>query len=181
MSATFETTSYRLHAVKPWLLPFLVFISVLGSAHARENGLEEFPEQSEITQILAGKQPPGMLFLVMEHDEEALQWVLPRIVHYTAQLRERWPEVTIAVLSHGDEMLALVSDLSALYPVVHENVYKLVNSYDVYFHVCGTFAEMSGYEASEFPDYVDVVPFGPAQIQDYRFLDYQVLSIEPTW
>ncbi len=102
-------------------------------------------------------------------------------MHYKAQLQKKWPEITIAIPSHDEEMLALVSGLSALYPAVHGNVYDLLNTHDVSFHVCGTFAEMSGYEASEFPDYVDVVPFGPAQIQNYRSLDYKVVNIEPTW
>jgi intracellular sulfur oxidation DsrE/DsrF family protein len=156
-------------------------LSTFCAASIPDDDREEFPEQWEVSRILSRDQPQGTLFLVMEQDEEALNWVLPRILHYTAQLRAKWPEMTIAVLSHGEEMLALVSDLSALYPKIHENVYELVNQYDVYFHVCGTFAEMSGYEASEFPDYVDVVPFGPAQIQSYRSLDYEVISVELTW
>jgi intracellular sulfur oxidation DsrE/DsrF family protein len=165
------------------VLLFAVFGAFVPGISIAEETVEEeaFPEQSEIDRILSGDKPPGILFLVMEHDEEALNWVLPRIVHYTAQIREKWPDLNVAVLSHGDEMLALVYDLTPLYPGIHQNVYDLVNTYNVYFHVCGTFAEMSGYSPSEFPDYVDVVPFGPAQIQDYRGLDYRVLSIEPTW
>jgi intracellular sulfur oxidation DsrE/DsrF family protein len=142
---------------------------------------EPLPEQEEIDSIILGEQPDGVLFTVMEQDEEALQWVLPRILHYTRQLRGAWEELPIAVVSHGDEMLGLVTELSSLYPEIHENLQLLVNQYGVDFHVCGSFAAMSDIDDSDFPDYVDVVPTGPAQITDYRQMGYELVSVELTW
>ena len=110
-----------------------------------------------------------------------MKWVLPRIVRYTAQLKAAWRDLPIAVLSHGDEMFALVTELEGLYPDIHGHVLQLLHEYGVAFHVCGTYAAMSEVSASEFPEYVDVVPFGPAQVENYRELEFEVVSVELTW
>jgi len=161
------------------LLLFLFLILNVRPVHCVTE--EPLPEQDEIDAIVLGEQPDGVLFVVMEQDEEALQWVLPRILHYTRQLRAAWDGLPIAVVSHGDEMLALVTELNSLYPDVHENLQLLVNDYDASFHVCGSFAAMSDIEAADFPDYVDVVPSGPAQMTDYRQLGFILVSVELTW
>ena len=161
------------------LFPFVFSMLFMGLTHS---GTEEvLPEQEEIDSIVIGEEPEGVLFVVMEQDEEALQWVLPRILHYTRQLRGAWEDLPIAVVSHGEEMLGLLTELSGLYPQVHENLRLLVNHYDVAFHVCGSFASLSDVDASEFPDYVDVVSFGPAQIANYCQLGFILVSIELTW
>ena len=162
-----------------WLPSLLICLLFWGVVHS--STAEMLPEQEEIEAIVLGEAPEGVLFTVMEQDEEALQWVLPRILHYTRQLREEWPELPVAVVSHGEEMLGLLTEFRSLYPDVHDNLWQLMNRYNVAFHVCGSFAAFSDVEASEFPDYVDVVPFGPAQIADYRQLGYEVVSIELTW
>ena len=162
-----------------WLLPLLYCLLIVGLAHSAEE--EVLPEQEEIDAIILGETPEGVLFTVMEQDEEALQWVLPRILHYTRQLRGEWQGLHIAVVSHGEEMLGLLTEFRSLYPDVHDNLQRLVGHYGAAFHVCGSFATLSDVEASEFPGYVDVVPFGPAQIADYRQLGYRVVSIELTW
>ncbi len=160
------------------ILCLACLLCVVPQSHAGE---DEFPEQEEVSSLLEAREPPGVLFLVMEQDEDALVWVLPRILHYTQQLRGKWPQLPIAALSHGEEMLALVNEFAPLYPEVHRILNTLVHEHELSFHVCGTFAEMSGYADTEFSDEVDVVPFGPAQIENYRILDYAVISIELTW
>jgi intracellular sulfur oxidation DsrE/DsrF family protein len=140
-----------------------------------------FPEQSEIDRIISQETPEGVVFLVMEHDEEALQWVLPRVFHYTRQLRAKWQDLPIAVLSHGDEMFVLVTEYQSLYKQIHASVKRLVSDYQVAFQVCAAYASMSDVSASEFPKYVDVVPFAPAEIENYRQLEFAMVSLELTW
>lgn len=163
---------------------YFSFVLLLASSWPRFADSEEhdlFPEQEIISDIIAGDKPEGILFLVMEHDDEALKWVLPRILRYTAQLKAAWRDLPIAVLSHGDEMFGLVTELEGLYPDIHGNVLRLLHEYGVAFHVCGTYATMSDVSASEFPEYVDVVPFGPAQVENYRELEFEIVSVELTW
>jgi intracellular sulfur oxidation DsrE/DsrF family protein len=162
---------------------FAGFVLLMSCAGFALGEMDEalFPEQDEINRLLLGDKPEGVLFLVMEQDEEALKWVLPRILHYSAQLRAAWQGVPIAVLSHGDEMMGLLTEYAPLYPQMHAQVRRLINEFDASFHVCGTYAAMSDIAPSEFPDYVDVAPFGPAEIQNYRLMEFNVVSVELTW
>ncbi len=141
----------------------------------------DYPEQSLIDDILGGTQPNGIAFLVMEHDTEALQWVVPRVILYVRQLRGKWQELPIAVVSHGDEMFALQSRFAALYADIHAGVRTLVEDYDILFQVCGSYAYLSDIDASAFPHYVDVVPFVPAEIDNYRQMEYEIINLELTW
>jgi hypothetical protein len=34
---------------------------------------------------------------------------------------------------------------------------------------------------SEFPDYIDVVPFAPAEIENYRLMEFKIVNLELTW
>ncbi len=148
---------------------------------AQEPPDKGFPEQSEIDEIRTSEKPEGVLFLVMEQDEDAFQWVLPRVTHYTRQLREKWKDLAVVVLSHGEEMFALTSEYRALYGKLHQDVLTLVSEYDVLFQVCGSYAHYADVAPSEFPDYVDVVPFAPAEIENYRQLEFKIINLELTW
>ena len=117
----------------------------------------------------------------MEQDEDALNWVLPRVLHYTRQLREKWKDLKIIVLSHGAEMLALQTDLTRLYEDLHSRVKQLVSEHDVLFQVCGSYAFLSDIDASAFPSYIDVVPSAPAEIENYRLMGYTMVNLELTW
>jgi len=148
---------------------------------AEELSYESFPEQSEIDNIRTAEKPEGVLFLVMEQDEDAFNWVLPRVVHYTQQLRDKWKDLSIVVLSHGEEMFALRVEYRPLYEQMHQDVLMLVSNHDVLFQVCGSYANFSDVSPSEFPDYIDVVPFAPAEIENYRLMEFKIINLELTW
>jgi len=148
---------------------------------AQEPPYEGFPEQSEIDNIRIAEKPEGVLFLVMEQDEEAFNWVLPRVIHYTQQLRDKWKDLSIVVLSHGEEMFALRAEYRPLYEQMHQDVLMLVSKHDVLFQVCGSYANFSDVAPSEFPDYIDVVPFAPAEIENYRLMEFKIINLELTW
>lgn len=161
---------------------FLIFFFISSQCPAQEESITDpFPEQSEMDEIYAGEEPEGIVFLVMEHDEEALYWVLPRVIRYTQQLHERWGDLPIAVLSHGDEMFALVEEFKSLNEKLHQSIIELSNNYDVVFQVCGSYASFSDVDSSEFPDYIDVVPSAPAEITNYRQMEYKFIALELIW
>ena len=150
-------------------------------AHAALSALE-LPEIDEIDWFLAQQQPPkGIIFEIREYDEDALEWVGPRLERYVEMLRARFPRLPIAVLSHGDEMLALQEANRNRFKRSHNIARRLAVEFDVSFHVCGSFAEYNGLSAEDFPEYVDVVPHGPSQIVDYREFGYELISLELTW
>ncbi len=158
----------------------LWFAVGLGAAVAQQDPTE-YPEQDRVAALLMHEPPGGVLFLVMEQDEEALTWVLPRLLHYTRQIRRKWPDLPVAVLSHGAEMMGLLEAYRPLYPRIHEDFRQLVEELDAVFHVCGAYAALSDLTAADFPDLVDVVPFGPAEIENYRGMDFAVVSVELSW
>ncbi len=148
---------------------------------ATETAWEPFPEQSQIEEISRADQLEGVVFLVMEQDEEALNWVLPRVLHYTRQLREKWKKLNIVVLSHGDEMFALQTELKGLHEGLHSLAEQLVSEHDIQIQVCGSYAFFSDISASAFPNYIDVVPSAPAEIENYRLMGFKMVNLELTW
>jgi intracellular sulfur oxidation DsrE/DsrF family protein len=165
----------------PALRCLVLFLILILPCAAKELPVEAFPEQSEIDEIRTAQKPEGVLFLVMEQDEEAFQWVLPRAIHYIRQLREKWGDLTIVMLSHGEEMFALKTEYQPLYEKLHRDVLMLVSEYDVLFQVCGSYASFSDVAPSDFPDYIDVVPFAPAEIENYRLMEFKIVNLELTW
>lgn len=161
---------------------FLLLICLwFGVGLANEEADQLRPEQSIVDDILAGEQPEGVVFLVMEDDEEALRWVMPRVMTYTLQLRGHWPRLPIILLSHGEEMFSLLDSAKSLYPDIHLEARKLVAEYQVHFQLCGSFAAMSDFTATDFADFLDVVPSAPAEIETYRLMDFDIVNLELTW
>jgi intracellular sulfur oxidation DsrE/DsrF family protein len=100
----------------------------------------------------------------------------PRVTDYARRLRARFPDLSMAVVSHGKEEFALQKSHRREYAQVHQGVRALVGN-DIPLHVCGTHAGWYGVTAEDFPDYVDVAAAGPAQVNDYRKLGWEVVVL----
>lgn len=131
---------------------------------------------TSVEQILsADSPPPGIVFEIVEGDEDALAGLLPRLRDDIERLHDRFPGLEIAVVSHGGEQFALQSKHRDNHVQIHAQVQSLVTS-DVSVYVCGAHAGWYGVTPEDFPDYVNVAPSGPAQINQYRELDYLVIQ-----
>ena len=93
------------------------------------------------------------------------------------RIRARFPGTDFAVVSHGREEFALQSKYQSEQQGIHKAVKSLVAD-DVPVYVCETHAGWYGVTAEDFPDYVNVAPSGPAQINIYLELGYQRVVIE---
>ena len=160
----------------------LIFFNLLHSVYALDEKIlipSELPEMEEVNKIIhENDKIEGVVFTVYESDESSLVYIMPRLLYYISLLKKKFNNLPIAVVSHGDEMLSLTLDNIDYYPEVHSNLKKMVTVFDVYFHVCGSFARLNDLDVQDFPDYVDVVPFGPSQISDYQSLDYKRIDLE---
>jgi intracellular sulfur oxidation DsrE/DsrF family protein len=155
----------------------LLFFFMHGATQA-----EEYPEKPDILDIVNDTSPPsGVIFVIKEYDVDALEWVLPRVEHYLFLLHKKLPELPVAMMSHGDELIAASTTHKAKYPSMHKLLLKLTKKDGLVFHICNTAARMNGLSESDFPDYVNVVPFGPAQVEDYLAIGYQLVDLELTW
>jgi len=129
--------------------------------------------QDPIQDVLALEEPPpGVIFEVVGSDRHALQWAVPQVRDYARRLRARFPDLHVAVVSHGQEQFALMTTKRNEFTALHDMVQQMTEGEDIQLHVCETYAGWKGVSAEEFPDYVDVAAAGPAQINDYRKLGY---------
>ncbi|MGD2020327.1 MAG: DsrE family protein [Thiohalocapsa sp.] len=139
----------------------------------------DLPEIDEVQRLVdAGSPPAGVMFNVLEYDEGALEWAAPRIERYVQILRGTYPGLDVAVISHGDEIMALQTSETHLYRGVHDRLERLTGEQGLVVHVCGAYARANGVDASEFADFVDVVPLATTQIEDYRAFGYVTISLE---
>ncbi len=121
--------------------------------------------------------PEGVVFEIVESDDEALREMIPRVKAAIEQIRQRFPETEFAVVSHGLEEFELQTRYQQSSSVLHQQVQALVAD-DVPVHVCETHASWYGVTAEDFPDYVNVAPTGPGQINLYREMGYELILIE---
>lgn len=132
-----------------------------------------------VAHLLAADTPPtGVVFEIVEGDESALETALPRVARLSAQLRERFPALPIAVVTHGREQFGLLA-ARADGPLsqIHADAQALTGS-GVDLHVCGVHAGWFGHTPEEFPSYVDVSASGPAQLNDYENLGFTRVRLD---
>ena len=121
--------------------------------------------------------PQGVVFEIATSEKAALQWAIPRIQQYTTSLREKFPGLEIAIVSHGREQFVLQEKNSKEYEKVHKAVKELSAKGDVPVHICQTFAAWNNVTPEEFPDYIAVSTTGPQQVRDYVELGYTLIKL----
>lgn len=133
---------------------------------------------SDVDELLAqSAAPDGVVFEIVESDSSALEYLLPRVREAITRIRKKYPDTDFAVVSHGREEFALQTRYQAEQSEIHNQVLSLVAE-DVPVYVCETHAGWYGVSADDFPDYVEVAPTGPGQINLYLELGYQLIVIE---
>jgi intracellular sulfur oxidation DsrE/DsrF family protein len=150
------------------LLFFALFLPTLASA-ADDAAVKEILELP--------KAPDGVVFEIVSSDADFLRRAIPKAKQHIAALRQRFPGISIAVVTHGDEQFALTAKNRAEYSEVHEQIVSLRKDDDVPLHVCGAYASWKNVSPEEFPDYVDVSATGPAEIRQYQDFGYHKVVI----
>lgn len=131
-----------------------------------------------LQQVLNEKtEPAGVVIEIVTGSPGALEWALPMVKDYTQQLHQRFPEMPVAVVTHGKEQFALTKDNKDSHQKVHSLTQALVAD-GVNLHVCGTHAGWKGLTDEDFPEYVNVAAAGPAQINDYKSVGYLHIVIK---
>ncbi len=150
------------------MLKILATILLLVTARAQADPVDHL--------LSADQRPAGVVFEVVQGQIDALDWAVPLIDEQVRRLRDRFPELPVAVVSHGYEQFALQRDAAGSRAGLHRQVQNLVND-GVPLHVCGTHASWYEVTAEDFPAYVNVAPSGPAQIEAYRELGYVLVVV----
>lgn len=132
-----------------------------------------------VDEVLAyEKAPYGVVFEIISHDKAKLDRALPKVRADMQRLKSRFPDIAIAVVSHGKEQFALTRDNESEHRETHNIVKSMIADKNVSFHVCGTFASMNNVAEEEFPDYVDVAAHGPLQIKNYVEFGYIKILVD---
>jgi intracellular sulfur oxidation DsrE/DsrF family protein len=138
-----------------------------------------YDDQKRVDYILKMDTPPlGVVFEIIEGSPDDLEWAIPRIVKFSKQLRDKFPDIGIAVVSHGSEQFGLMKSEAKEKAEVHKTVKSLSQEQDIPIHVCGTHASWYGKSEKDFPDYIDVTPAGPTQIANYEDMGYEKIILE---
>jgi len=133
---------------------------------------------ANVDSILAEqKAPAGVVFEIVSGQADLLNKLLPTLKTDIMRLRKRFPNIAIAIVSHGSEQFALTTENKKQATLAHSLVEELVNKNKVDVHVCETHAGWYGITAEDFPSYVDVTPAGPTQINDYVELGYDLIVL----
>ena len=124
--------------------------------------------------------PAGVVFEVVDWEEAYLATALPWVSEQIVTLRQKFPGLKVAVVSHGREQFSLLADTELAYPEIHAGARRLISDHDVELELCLGHANMQGFNASDFPDYVTIDTAGPAQIAIYEGLGYDkvIVTIE---
>ena len=134
------------------------------------------PEVDRI--VSGGEQPEGVVFELAAWGDDSWDWAAPMLQQLVGQLRNAYPGLEIALVSHGFELFDLShrsgkgdsSSIRLLETIVEDGV-------DI--HVCGNFAATRFYETEDFFAFVDVAASGPAQLQDYVKLGFTLVVLDP--
>ena len=137
-----------------------------------------FAASTTLDALLSSKTaPPGVVFEIVDRNPKALELALPWVKQTAQRLKARFPNVPMALVTHGQEMFALQTKKRADNQAVHQIAQSLSRDDGIQVHVCETYANRRGLAAEDFPAYVDVAPEGPAQIRNYEALDYVRLVV----
>lgn len=132
-----------------------------------------------VAELIEQSEPPfGVVFDIETLEHRALTEVLPFVRQQIKRLRQRFPQLDIAIVTHGTEQFALQNSASKDNQALHQTFNRLVANDAINVHVCGAVAGLKELTREDFVDFVDVSASGMAQINDYKALDYTVVPIK---
>lgn len=152
------------------LILSLIVLLTAPPAFAREQGQMAFLLQAE-------SPPQGVVFEIVDHDEQSLAWALPRVREHIARLHQHFPQLPIAIVSHGNEQFGLLKKHRSDLLDIHRLGQQLVDE-QVAIHVCSTHAQIAGFSAADFPEFVELSMQGPARVAKYLRAGYVLVNIE---
>jgi hypothetical protein len=121
----------------------------------------------DVDRVLAlDKAPSGVVFEVVSDDPDALYAIIPRVSRNAERLRARFPDLPVAVVTHGSEQFSPLTGEEGSYTALHAQIRALTGEGGVDLSVCWTHASWRDNTPEDFPDYVDVAVAAPARIND---------------
>ncbi|WP_018174490.1 DsrE family protein [Thioalkalivibrio sp. ALJ9] len=158
----------------------LTLLTTVGSLAGADAPKEASPS-SEVEALLTQDElPDGVAFEIVENDRAALSALLPEIQANIRVLRQRDPDLPIAVVTHGAEQFTLTRAEAVAHGSLHAEIESLVMDDGVNVVVCGTFAGWRDLEPDAFPEHVEVATAAPDRLNDLEAAGYTVIRLRPS-
>jgi len=170
-------TLHPANPVRRALLPLLLLLW-LGAALA-EDQRHIFPDPvGEVDRILAMETPPaGIVFDIEAWDERALDEHFPWLMQQIPRIHQRFPDLPVAIVTHGREQFQLTTDATAHSGDVQAMVADF-QQLGAGVYVCKTHASWREVPPEAFIDSVIVAESGPATVNDYIALGYKLVILD---
>ncbi|MDH5426057.1 MAG: DsrE family protein [Gammaproteobacteria bacterium] len=117
------------------------------------------------------KAPAGVVIEITSGDKLYLEKIMPQLKADILAIQKKHKGLSVAIVSHARESLLLTKQKSQLHTKLHSDI-KSLSDNNTSVHVCGTYASWFNINEDEFPDYINVSPAGPVQVDDYLELGY---------
>lgn len=169
------------------LFAVLLLVSVIGQSQTLRSAQQTNPSAKytfpdihpQVAGLINAKaEPEGVVFDIETLDPNALEHLTAYVVKQVRLVKEVYPDVDVAIVSHGSEEFALQKSAKADNLGLHSVFKQLVAAEQVSVHVCGAVGGLKQLSQEDFPDFVSYSASGMAQINDYKSLGYAVVVIE---
>jgi len=152
----------------------IVGLQLLGQAVVLAAGFSN-PQVNRLLQ--SDEAPDGVVFEMISWDKNSWVWASPMIAGLRQQLTAKFPQLDIAIVSHGGEQFQLTRERQHEQPQAIAQLVEMVEA-GVSLHVCGTHSSWRDVPDTAYISIADVSPSGPAQINDYIKLGYEHILLE---
>lgn len=134
--------------------------------------------KEQINKLLASNEAPeGIVFELLTWGDNTWKWAAPLIADYRNQLRKKFPDIDVAIVSHGGEQFQLMKSVEDQQSKAIKQLRELGNE-GVDIHVCGVHSGWEDVPDTAYIEIVDVSASGPAQVNDYIKLGYVRVLID---
>lgn len=135
-------------------------------------------DKQEVDKIIAlEKSPVGVLFeLIGGENGKYLPDGLTKVEAYKVQLKKKFPDIKVAVVTHGAEQFELTKENAIKQSKTHDIV-KRITAEDVPVHVCSNHASWRGKTEKDFPSYVLALSGAGSQMKEYQDQGYIRVTI----
>lgn len=162
-----------------WMMALLGLLLLVVSLNCEgQNTDQPMPKIAPMVEkiLAANEAPDGVVFDIETLDAQALTKYAPYVRDQIQLIRQKYPDVDIAVVTHGTEEFALQKQAKGQQSL-HNLFDKLVQDEGVSVHVCGAVAGLKKLTQEDFPSFVSFSASGMAQLNDYKAIGYTVVPI----
>jgi len=139
----------------------------------------EDSQNAALQQLLLERQAPdGVVFEIMAWEDRTWDWAAPLLRRYVDQLREKYPDLDIVLISQGAELFDLARR-AALQETPALRQLAALGEEGVNIYISGDYAKWKRLGKKDFVDFVDVAESGSALLEDYIELGFVPIKLEP--